>query len=123
MRWCRHGNLRRCRRKWLPKKILPLFWKSVFPRTRGQPFSCAREPPPHPITFKITRVAKDLTHEAHDKAKVMYGVSDIPVELIGFFSNREEDAGTFVHHGQTTHIHLLSEDRKSMGHLESIHLL
>ena len=42
--------------------------------------------------------------------------------MVGFFSNREEDAGSFVHQGQTTHIHIISSDRKSMGHLESITL-
>jgi hypothetical protein len=66
--------------------------------------------------------AEELTHEAHDKSKVLFELSDRPVQLIGFFTNREEDAGSFVHQGQTTHIHLLSEDHKAMGHLESITL-
>lgn len=66
--------------------------------------------------------AEDLTHEAHDKSKVFYQLSQTPVELVGFFTNREEDAGSFVHQGQTIHIHLISDDRKSMGHLESISL-
>ena len=66
--------------------------------------------------------AKDLTHEAHDKAKVFFDVTNAPVELVGFFTNREDDGGTFVHRGQTTHIHLISTDRKHMGHLESIQL-
>jgi acetolactate decarboxylase len=66
--------------------------------------------------------AADLTHEAHDKAKAFYEIANVPVELVGFFTNREEDAGSFVHMGQTTHIHLISRDRKQMGHLESIQL-
>jgi len=66
--------------------------------------------------------AAELTHEAHDQAKVFYEVSNMPMELVGFFSNREEDGGTFVHRGQTTHIHLISEDRKQMGHLELVRL-
>jgi alpha-acetolactate decarboxylase len=66
--------------------------------------------------------AEDLTHEAHDEAKVLYELSNTPVQLVGFFSNREEDGGSFVHQGQTTHIHIISDDRKSMGHLESITL-
>jgi len=66
--------------------------------------------------------AKELTHEAHDKAKVFLDLSNTPVELVGFFTNREDDGGTFVHRGQTTHIHLISADRKHMGHLESIKL-
>ena len=66
--------------------------------------------------------AEDLTHEAHDKAKVLYELSNAPVQLVGFFSNRAEDAGSFVHQGQTTHIHIISDDHKSMGHLESVTL-
>jgi len=64
--------------------------------------------------------AKDLTHEAHDKAKVFFELSETPVQLLGFFTNREEDGGLFVHRNQTTHIHVISQGRKSMGHLESI---
>jgi acetolactate decarboxylase len=66
--------------------------------------------------------AADLTHEAHDKAKAFFEITNLPVELVGFFTNREGDAGSFVHMGQTTHIHLISTDRKQMGHLESIKL-
>ena len=66
--------------------------------------------------------AKDLTHEAHDKAKVFFALTNAPVELVGFFTNCEDDGGTFVHQGQTTHIHLVSTDRNHMGHLESIQL-
>lgn len=66
--------------------------------------------------------AEDLTHAAHDKSKVLFELTQTPVELVGFFTNREEDGGSFVHQGQTIHIHLISEDRKSMGHLESISL-
>jgi len=66
--------------------------------------------------------AKALTHEAHDAAKVFLDLTNAPVELVGFFTNREGDGGSFVHMGQTTHIHIISKDRKQMGHLESITL-
>jgi acetolactate decarboxylase len=66
--------------------------------------------------------AGDLTHEAHDKAKLFFELSNTPVELVGFFTSREDDGGSFVHPGQTTHIHLIAEDWKSMGHLESVTL-
>jgi hypothetical protein len=65
---------------------------------------------------------EELTHEAHDRAKVFFEVSDASVELIGFFTNREADGGLFVHKGQTTRIHLISADRKQAGHLESVQL-
>ena len=67
-------------------------------------------------------LAKDLTHEAHDEAKSFFELKNAAVQLVGFFTNRDQDGGSFVHLGQTTHIHLLSADRKQMGHLESIRL-
>src|SRR2546421_5862467 len=51
--------------------------------------------------------AEALTHEAHDKAKVFYELANTPVQLVGFVTTREEDAGLFVHQGQTTHIHII----------------
>jgi len=69
-----------------------------------------------------TGKAEQLTHEAHDRAKVFFEIANTPVELVGFFTNREGDGGTFVHMGQTTHVHLILRDRKDMGHLESVKL-
>lgn len=66
--------------------------------------------------------ARDLTHEAHDRSKVFYEFTNAPAQLVGFFTNREGDGGSFVHLGQKTHIHVISMDRKQMGHLESIQL-
>ena len=66
--------------------------------------------------------ARDLTHEAHDAAKVFLDLTNAPVDLVGFFTNRDGDGGSFVHMGQTTHVHIISKDRKHMGHLESIKL-
>lgn len=66
--------------------------------------------------------AQDLTHELHEQAKVFFDLTNAPVELVGFFTKQEGDGGSFVHMGQTTHIHLLSKDRQHMGHLESIQL-
>jgi len=66
--------------------------------------------------------AKDLTHEAHDRAKAFFAITNVPVELVGFFTNVEGDGGSFVHMGQTTHMHIISADRKQTGHLESIQM-
>jgi acetolactate decarboxylase len=66
--------------------------------------------------------AEDLTHDAHDQAKVFFEITNTPVELVGFLTSREGDGGTFVHMGQTTHVHVISKDRRDMGHLESVKL-
>ena len=66
--------------------------------------------------------AGELTHAAHDKAKMFFEIENSSVELVGFFTNCDGDGGSFVHMGQRTHIHVASADRKQMGHLESIEL-
>jgi acetolactate decarboxylase len=40
------------------------------------------------------------------------------VELVGFFSTEHE--GVFTHHDNFVHIHLLTTDRKKMGHVENM---
>jgi len=39
-------------------------------------------------------------------------------ELLGFFST--EHKGVFTHHDSNVHIHVITADRKKMGHLESM---
>jgi len=66
--------------------------------------------------------AEEMTHDAHERAKVFFEIRNTPVELVGFFTNCEGDGGSFVHMGQNTHIHIISADRRHMGHLESVTL-
>jgi len=97
------------------EKQLPKNTRSAF-RVRGVA-AAARH---HVLNYKGT--PENLTHEAHDRAKVIYDVANEPVELVGFFTNREGDGGLFVHMGQTIHVHLITKDLKEMGHLEAIRL-
>ena len=105
------------------EKDLATFVKSQLPRNTRSAFRVegnALTARYHIQNYKGS--AKALTHEAHDAAKVFLEINNAPVELVGFFTNREGDGGSFVHMGQTTHVHILSKDRKQMGHLESIKL-
>jgi acetolactate decarboxylase len=40
------------------------------------------------------------------------------VDMIGFFSTRHK--GVFTHHDSNVHMHLITSDKKTMGHLDEV---
>jgi len=52
--------------------------------------------------------------EAHQGQKNFF-LKNKPVEMIGFFST--EHKGVFTHHDTNIHVHLITDDKKQMGHL------
>lgn len=56
----------------------------------------------------------------HEKAKVHFTITDRPVQLLGFYS--EHHQAIFTHHSSFVHMHIKTQDNKSAGHLEDIHL-
>lgn len=57
--------------------------------------------------------------EAHQSEKT-FNIKNQNVELIGFFST--EHAGIFTHHDTYVHIHLITSDKRLMGHVDEITL-
>lgn len=57
--------------------------------------------------------------EAHQNQQT-YELVNTEVEIIGFFST--EHAGVFVHHDSFVHMHLVTKDRKQMGHVDQMFL-
>ena len=55
--------------------------------------------------------------EAH-AGQVKYHLLDEEVDVVGFFST--EHQGVFTHHDTYLHLHLITRDRRSMGHLEGV---
>lgn len=55
--------------------------------------------------------------EAHLGQK-SYSLKDKEVEIVGFFST--EHKGIFTHHDSNVHMHLITTDKKQMGHLDKI---
>ena len=55
--------------------------------------------------------------EAH-AGQVKYDLADEMVDIVGFFST--EHQGVFTHHDTYLHLHLVTRDRRSMGHLERV---
>lgn len=56
--------------------------------------------------------------EAHQEQR-NFLIKNETVELIGFFST--EHQAVFTHHDTYVHIHLITSDKKSMGHVEELH--
>ena len=53
--------------------------------------------------------------EAHT-GQINYQLSEEPTEIVGFFST--EHKAIFTHHDTFLHMHLITSDRKKMGHLD-----
>lgn len=82
--------------------------------------------------FKLKAKAKEATihlvnlpkgtkvsspEQAH-KGLVQYPVTNQEVEILGFYSQQHQTI--FTHHNTNLHLHLITADRKTMGHLETI---
>lgn len=52
------------------------------------------------------------------KGKTYYPVENIGAQIIGFFSTEHQTV--FTHHGRYIHMHLVSKDRKTMGHIDEL---
>ncbi|HIA36005.1 MAG TPA: alpha-acetolactate decarboxylase [Flavobacteriales bacterium] len=55
--------------------------------------------------------------EAH-QGQTNYSLENSDVEIVGFFST--EHKGVFTHHDSNVHMHLITTDRKKMGHLDKV---
>ncbi len=55
--------------------------------------------------------------EAH-QGQTNYALGNSEVEIVGFFST--EHKGVFTHHDSNVHMHLITTDRKKMGHLDKV---
>lgn len=58
--------------------------------------------------------------EDDQKNQIKYALKNENVILVGFFST--EHQGIFTHHDTYVHIHLITQDKKRMGHLDNLNL-
>jgi acetolactate decarboxylase len=80
---------------------------------------------PFLISGKFTRLAYHIVHgrpgapagmEEHRKMQVPFEIENATATLVGFWSNRHH--GVFTHANSNVHIHFVSEDLSTSGHLE-----
>jgi acetolactate decarboxylase len=89
---------------------------------------------PRPFLFKMEAMVDSATihivnlpkgtkvsspEEAHKEQK-SYVLTNKSVELLGFFST--EHQAIFTHHDTYVHVHLITTDKRQMGHLEELML-
>ena len=87
---------------------------------------------PRPFFFRLSGIAAQATihlvnlpagtvvhspDEAH-QGQVDYTLYDIPCDILGFFSTTHQ--GIFTHHDTFLHMHLITRDKKYMGHLDRV---
>ena len=68
--------------------------------------------------FHVLDKRDDAPHgpREHERAKVRFTLSEGPIEVLGFRSDRHE--GVFLPAGETVHMHLRTADGRRSGHLE-----
>ena len=74
------------------------------------------------VGFHVVNKTDDAPHsrETHDKVKVHFTAERAAAKLIGFYSDRHH--GVFTHHGTNVHIHVITDDGKQSGHVETLRL-
>lgn len=87
---------------------------------------------PRPFFFRLTAIVDDAVihvvnlpkgtkvsspEDAHQGQK-NFTIKNKAVELFGFFSTKHK--AIFTHHDTNMHIHLITDDRKQMGHLDKL---
>lgn len=72
----------------------------------------------HVVNLPVGREVS--SHEEAHEGMVHYTITDREVEIVGFFSKQHK--GIYTHHDAITHMHLLTSDKRMMGHLDDIRL-
>lgn len=85
------------------------------------------EPFPFRLTGIVTKAKYHVidwkagaTHTMDNHKQFAYTgtLSNTPVELLGFYSNRHQ--GVFTHHTTNLHMHLMNADRTLVGHVDDL---
>jgi acetolactate decarboxylase len=120
-----YANIPKWRELELPDSISTLPGLERFldekTKTRSGPYLFKIEATVDSATFHIvnlpTGAKVSSPGDAHSGQR-NFQIKNTAVQLIGFFSTQHQ--AIFTHHDTHIHIHLITEDLKQMGHLESI---
>ncbi len=92
----------------------------IFP-DENKPFTIMIKGEIERATFHIVNLPTGVYVRSHDeliKYKRYFELQNEEVEIIGFFSKAHR--GIFMHHDSFLHLHIITNDRKQMGHLDEI---
>jgi acetolactate decarboxylase len=110
----------------VPKSVVDLVSLEAFltslPNSDEKPFAFKIETEVAETDIHVVNLPKHIkTVSSHDEAhqgQVNYILNDKKVNLIGFYSAHHH--AVFTHHDTNLHVHLIIEDEKDMGHVESV---
>lgn len=120
-----YGNVREWYREALPAHVKNLKDLETYVNLKANQFSA-------PFVFKLNgTVAQADIHvqnlpsgsevnspqDAH-KGQTNFSIENEMVEIVGFYST--EHKGIFTHHDTNMHLHLITEKRDKMGHLDKV---
>lgn len=86
------------------------------------PFPFAVKATPKKVAFHVVNKTDDSpqTGKKHDQIKARFVIENAAVRLIGFYSDHHH--GVFTHHDSNIHLHVITDDEKQSGHVESLQL-
>lgn len=110
----------------VPKSVVDLISLETFlaslPNSDEKPFAFKIETEVEETDIHVVNLPKHIkTVSSHDEAhqgQVNYILKDRKANLIGFYSAHHH--AVFTHHDTNLHVHLVAQDEKDMGHVESV---
>lgn len=88
----------------------------------GRPFPFAVKGTFEKVAYHVLNKTDDApdSREKYDQVKVHFTAEKVAARVVGFHSDRHH--GVFTHHGSNIHIHVITDDDKRPGHVDSLRL-
>lgn len=96
-------------------------WHGTLNFNRGEAFMFRMEGQMLEAKLHVVNLPEGSTARSPEDAnrgKVYFNLYQVIVSVIGFYSTRHR--GIFTHHDNYLHLHLLSADKKMMGHVDEL---
>lgn len=119
-----YGNIYNWKKIPLPKDIITLENLEAFIKKNagaGEPFAFKLKGRADVAFIHVVNLPEGAKVASPDEAhngQVNYTVQGRNFEAVGFFSTKHQSV--FTHHDTFMHLHLITEDRDMMGHLDAI---
>lgn len=120
-----YSTVHRWKKVDMPEDVISIADLEVFLTNKYESY---KEPFPFKLSGMVSRALIHVQNlppgtkvrspkDAH-KHRVDFVIEDVPVEIVGFYS--QEHQGIFTHHDSFVHMHLITKDKNQMGHLDDV---
>lgn len=91
-------------------------------RQAGEPFAFLLTTSTSKVTYHVIDWVSGASHSAasHKQFALKGELSNQPVTILGFYSNRHQ--GVFTHHDSKIHLHVITENKDLVGHVDQLEL-